>query len=271
MATVRVFTYDRMLAIENNAIVDGDVVGDNLILTRYDSTTINAGNVRGATGPTGPAGDVSTASMNAAILAAIPVGVILDYISTTAPTGWLAMTGQTITNGQTLYPLLWAKLPATMKSGSNIVFPDTSGKVNVGYNATDTDFDAIGKVGGSKTHTLTQAQLPNATIDIDPPSTNITIDPPSTSTSTTGSHIHTLTTAGTTVEYVASGTGTLTRNDSIATISTDAAGSHAHTVNIAAFTATVDIPSFTSGALGSGQSHPIVQPYVTFLKIIKAV
>lgn len=34
----------------------GTVVGDDLILTRTDGTTVNAGNVRGATGPTGPQG-----------------------------------------------------------------------------------------------------------------------------------------------------------------------------------------------------------------------
>lgn len=53
METVRVFTADRMQAIEDSAIVDGDVVGNNLILTRHDGATINAGNVRGPAGPTG--------------------------------------------------------------------------------------------------------------------------------------------------------------------------------------------------------------------------
>ena len=70
------------------------------------------------------------------------------------------MVGQTIVGGQTTYPDLWAKLPASMKSGSDILMPNTKGKVSVGYDSADTDFDAIGETGGAKTVTLTQAQTP---------------------------------------------------------------------------------------------------------------
>src|SRR5687767_13035278 len=45
-----------MLEIEAASIVDGEVVGDDLILTRQNATTINAGSVRGAQGVAGPAG-----------------------------------------------------------------------------------------------------------------------------------------------------------------------------------------------------------------------
>lgn len=50
MATVTGFTADRMLAIENGTVVDGSVVGDNLILTTKGGTNIDAGNVRGPAG-----------------------------------------------------------------------------------------------------------------------------------------------------------------------------------------------------------------------------
>ena len=56
MTTVTSLTADRMLAIEAASVVDGDVVGDNLILTKHDGSQINAGNVRGAPGPSGPQG-----------------------------------------------------------------------------------------------------------------------------------------------------------------------------------------------------------------------
>jgi hypothetical protein len=45
-----------MLEIEAASIVDGNIVGDDLILTRQNATTINAGSVRGAQGIAGPAG-----------------------------------------------------------------------------------------------------------------------------------------------------------------------------------------------------------------------
>ena len=56
MATVTGLTAERMLAIEAASVVDGDVVGDNLILTQHGGTQINAGNVRGPQGAPGPVG-----------------------------------------------------------------------------------------------------------------------------------------------------------------------------------------------------------------------
>lgn len=90
-----------------------------------------------------------------------PVGTIVDYIGTTAPTGWAILDGSTITGGASLYPDLWAILPASFKSGTNIVLPDTRGRVAVGRNASDTDFDQIGETGGAKTVTLTTAEMPS--------------------------------------------------------------------------------------------------------------
>lgn len=57
MSTVTSFTSERILQIEDNTIVGAAVVGDDLILTKHDTTTINAGNVRGADGAPGLNGD----------------------------------------------------------------------------------------------------------------------------------------------------------------------------------------------------------------------
>lgn len=63
MATITGLTAARMLEIEGASVVDGDVVGGNLILTRQNGTTINAGSVTGPTGPAGPTGsDLSVVS-----------------------------------------------------------------------------------------------------------------------------------------------------------------------------------------------------------------
>jgi hypothetical protein len=72
MATVTVYTSARMAAIEANAIVSGAVVGNDLILTKYNAATINAGNVRGAQGiqgNTGLTGEVSNATLASTIAA----------------------------------------------------------------------------------------------------------------------------------------------------------------------------------------------------------
>src|SRR6476646_4386940 len=67
MATVTGLTAERMQAIEAASVVDGDIVGNDLILTKHDGSTINAGNVRGPTGPVGPAGS------NLPVISALPV------------------------------------------------------------------------------------------------------------------------------------------------------------------------------------------------------
>ena len=56
MTTVTGLTAARMAEIEAAAIVDAEVVGDDLILTKHDSTTLNAGNVRGPQGLDGDPG-----------------------------------------------------------------------------------------------------------------------------------------------------------------------------------------------------------------------
>lgn len=239
MTTVTGFTAARMLDIENNSIISGTIVGDNLILTRQGGGTVNAGNVRGATGDPG----VSLADFNAHL----PIGVVLDYMETVAPNSkWLTMVGQTVTNAQTLYPDWWAKLPASMKSGANAIMPDTRGKVSVGYSSIDTDFDAIGETGGAKTHTLTKAQLPADTITIDPPLTSVTHHD-----------------AGQMITYTGTGVVGLPGSGSISV--------QANSGLNAFDTWDVDIAPFQSGNLGSGQAHNNVQPYVTFLKIVKVL
>jgi Concanavalin A-like lectin/glucanases superfamily len=56
MATVTGLTAERMLEIEAASVVDGDVVGNDLFLSKHDGSLINAGNVRGPSGPVGPMG-----------------------------------------------------------------------------------------------------------------------------------------------------------------------------------------------------------------------
>jgi microcystin-dependent protein len=45
-----------MQEIENASVVDGEIVGGNLILSRHDGTTIDAGSAVGPQGPEGPSG-----------------------------------------------------------------------------------------------------------------------------------------------------------------------------------------------------------------------
>lgn len=78
MATVTGLTAARMEEIEAQSIVDGNVNGSgHLILTRFDTTDIDAGSVigpTGATGATGPAGPTGPAGATGATGATGPAG-----------------------------------------------------------------------------------------------------------------------------------------------------------------------------------------------------
>lgn len=57
MATITGLTAERMLEIEGSSVISGEIINDHLILTKFDGTTIDAGELPpGPTGPAGPAG-----------------------------------------------------------------------------------------------------------------------------------------------------------------------------------------------------------------------
>lgn len=56
MATVTALTADKTLEVLGETVTDGDVVGDNLILTKLNGDQLNAGNVRGPKGDQGAQG-----------------------------------------------------------------------------------------------------------------------------------------------------------------------------------------------------------------------
>lgn len=87
----------------------------------------------------------------------IPAGSIVQTLRTTAPTGWLLMQGQVLNPIEALYPNLAAALGVT----GSYTLPDGRGRVLVGLNASDTDFDVIGELRGAKTHALTSAEMPS--------------------------------------------------------------------------------------------------------------
>jgi hypothetical protein len=61
MATVTGYTAERMKEIEDTTVVDGNIVGDDLILITREGTEINAGDVRGIQGIQGIPGPTSIA------------------------------------------------------------------------------------------------------------------------------------------------------------------------------------------------------------------
>jgi len=61
---------------------------------------------------------------------------------------------------------LFAVIGTTYGSGDGTTtfnIPNLKGRVVVGFNSAETEFDALGETGGAKTHTLTTAQIPTHT------------------------------------------------------------------------------------------------------------
>ncbi len=89
MAQVTGYTAPRMKEIEDSAIVDGDVVGNDLILKRFDGQLINAGNVRGLQGIQGPVGPTSIAVVTSTTRPASPsVGLMIYETDTNKIYTW---------------------------------------------------------------------------------------------------------------------------------------------------------------------------------------
>ena len=90
----------------------------------------------------------------------LPSGVIVPYGGSSAPTGWLLCDGSAVS--RTTYSTLFTAIGTAYGVGdSSTTFnvPNLKGKIPVGYNSAETEFDALGETGGEKTHTLTEAEL----------------------------------------------------------------------------------------------------------------
>lgn len=90
-----------------------------------------------------------------------PLGSVTQWLTDTPPAGWLLCHGQAIS--RTTYAALFALIGTTYGAGngsSTFNLPDLQGRVPVGKSS-DTEFNTLGKTFGTKTHTLTIAEIPN--------------------------------------------------------------------------------------------------------------
>lgn len=93
--------------------------------------------------------------MDSGTSGAVPVATVLPYAGSTAPTGYLLCDGSTVS--QAAYTSLFAVIQHTYGAdpgGGNFILPNLKGKVPVGYNAAETEFDTLGETGGSKVPAL---------------------------------------------------------------------------------------------------------------------
>ena len=102
-----------------------------------------------------------------AINNSLPIGTIVDFAGTIAPTGWLICDGSAIS--RTTYADLLATIGTIYGEGDGSTtfnLPNCEGLVTVGIKNSDTDFSSIGKKGGEKEVTLTNEQIPSHSHEI---------------------------------------------------------------------------------------------------------
>jgi microcystin-dependent protein len=132
------------------------------LLKYYDITTsqwlpILAG-AKGDTGDIGPQGIQGNPGE------ALPAGSIVQWGSNTIPTNWLLCDGSAVS--RSTYSSLFAAIGTSYGIGDNSTtfnLPDLRGRVAVGRDSTQTEFDVLGETGGAKTHTLTIPEMPSHT------------------------------------------------------------------------------------------------------------
>lgn len=202
---------------------------------------------------------------------AMPLGAIMDYAGTSAPSFWLFCYGQNVS--RTTYAALFAAISTTYGVGdgsTTFTLPDCRGRArigkdNMGGSSADRltaqtggiDGDTLGAVGGAETHVLTSGQMAAHTH--------------TGTTSSDGAHRHFVAnttiggatvlsssnqlqnqrSAGSSFDYAVGG------DSADATVGrTSSDGAHTHT--------------FTTASTGSDTAHNNVQPSIIFNTIIFA-
>jgi len=91
-------------------------------------------------------------------------GIIQMFAGSSAPHGFLLCDGSAISRWD--FANLFAVIGTTYGAGDGVNtfnLPNLKGRVPVGRDASQTEFDGLGETGGEKTHTLTIAEMPSHT------------------------------------------------------------------------------------------------------------
>ncbi len=91
----------------------------------------------------------------------MPIGSTMQWFADVIPKNWLLCNGQAV--NRTEYSELFSTLGTKYGTGNGSTtfnLPNLKGKVAVGLDVNDTEFNTLGKTGGEKKHQLTINELP---------------------------------------------------------------------------------------------------------------
>jgi microcystin-dependent protein len=181
----------------------------------------------------------------------LPAGSIIQWVSNTLPANWLLCDGSAVS--RSTYSSLFAAIGTQYGVGDGTAtfnLPNLKGRVAVGRDSAQTEFDVLGETGGAKTHTLTTAQMPSHTHTQD------------SHNHTQNAHSHPV--GGSGSLFLVNGGGT--NGGANVTVG---GGSYAVSVSQST-TATNNPATATNQNTGGGGAHNNLQPYQVFNYIIKA-
>lgn len=242
--------------ISNAQLANSSITVAGNTVSLGGTTGIAANDLSDVTITSAAVGDVITYNGSAWInQQPMPSGAITQFAGSSAPTGWLVCDGSAVS--RTTYAALFAVIGSTYGDGNGSTtfnLPNLKGRVPVGLDSAQTEFDALGETGGAKTHTLTTAEMPSHTHTQN--AHNHTG-----SALSAGSHQH-----GYIEPYNTSGmgpAGSYGYYHYARSALTDSAGAHTHTLSI-------DNATATNQNTGGGGAHNNLQPYIVLNYIIKA-
>ena len=91
----------------------------------------------------------------------IPIGSIIPFSGSSIPTGYMLCDGTAIS--RTIFSKLFSIIGTMYGTGDGSTtfnLPNLKGKVAVGLDSFQTEFNTLGETGGEKTHTLINAEMP---------------------------------------------------------------------------------------------------------------
>jgi microcystin-dependent protein len=166
----------------------------------------------------------------------VPTGSVMSYAGSSAPNGWLLCDGSAISRAT--YSILFGIISTIYGVGNGSTtfnLPNFQGRVPVGKDTSQTEFDTLGETGGEKNHTLITSEMP--------------------------SHIHTINDPGHSHSYINNVNDQSTDN----AFGTQAAADETDLSQ----TTGVNTTSISINATGGGAAHNNLQPYIVLNYIIK--
>jgi microcystin-dependent protein len=229
--------------------------------------------------------------------AGLPLGAIIAYPSVTPPSEAFKLCDGTLLSTTGAYADLFALIQYTYGgSGANFNLPNIKGKTIVGLDGNDASFNSLGKVGGAKTHTLIETEMPGHThpvpsVDVSGAVTSQFQATQGQSTGAGSAHSHSITDPGHSHTLSGQDTGYYYTNPYLtdrggytirtSTEKTGITGTNEESAHTHTFTPSGTVVSkfqqgqttaTTTQTTGGNQPHNNLQPYIVlnyFIKVLK--